>query len=167
MPLIIGLFITTIDATMYFANRSFIQGVAHDGARTVAVMGGDGSAALSTPIEYKYGMTKAGTCGKVDTKGIAASAKKTTSTAIECNVMLGLEESRGITAVEIKGVVCTPDKVGAIGARTKCEIKWIYDGLPMSALSLLNLDANGDGNVTSGSSEAEVNLTGIDLVKRR
>lgn len=163
IPLLLGLLFTIFDISCYFSNRAYIQTVAHNGARTISIMGGNGNATQSTPIEAKYGMTKADTCGLVSTSGIASEAKTSTSTAIECNMMVALQEATGLVNVGIQGVKCTPTSTTSIGERTSCEIKWQFDGTPGSGMSFMNL---GQNNITAGSAESEVNLGGA-LVARK
>jgi Flp pilus assembly protein TadG len=163
IPLLMGLLFTIFDISCYFSNRAYMQTVAHNGARTVSIMGGNGNATQSTPIEAKYGMTKADTCGLVSSNGIASAAKKTTSTAIECNMMVAIQEASGLVNVTVQGVTCTPSSTASVGARTACEVKWKFDGTPGSGMSFMNL---GHDNITAGSAESEVNLGGA-LVTRK
>lgn len=157
IPLLLGLLFTIFDISCYFANRAYVQTVAHNGARTVSIMGGNGTASKSTPLEAKYGMTKAETCGVVSSTGIASEAKKSTSTAIECNMMIALQDASGLVNVTVQGVKCTPDSTTSIGQRTSCEVTWAFGGTPGSGMSFMGL---GQDNITAGSSEAEVNLGG-------
>lgn len=166
LPLLLGLLFTIFDISAYFSNRAYIQTVSNNGARTVAIMGGNGNGTQSTTIEAKYGMTRADTCDKVDkTLRVAeAAANLSTSTAVECNMMVSLQEANGLVNVTVQSVKCTPSITTSIGGRTSCEIKWTYGGTPGSGMSLLQL---GKLNTTAGSSESEVNLTGSPLVARR
>lgn len=163
IPLLLGLLFTIFDISCYFSNRAYIQTVAHNGARTVAIMGGNGNATQSTPIEAKYGMKKVDTCDAVGATGISIEAKKSSSTAIECNMMVALQEAPGLVNVSVQGVKCTPETTASVGARTSCEIKWKFDGTPGSGMSFMSL---GQDNITAGSAESEVNLSGA-LVARR
>jgi hypothetical protein len=174
IPLLVGLMITMIDTAIYFADRAQIQSIAKSGSHTVAIMGGNGNESLSTAIEAKYGLTKAETCSKVKTGGIASAAKTAKSTAIECNMILGVNDTVGLVNVNVNSVKCNPPKTGAVGARTTCEIKWIYGGIPGSALSFLRSSPiAGTGSVlakeqiTAASSESEVDLTNTYFVERR
>jgi Flp pilus assembly protein TadG len=171
IPLLLGLLFTIFDISLYFSNRAYIQTVAHNGARTVSIMGGNGNATQSTPIEAKYGMTKADTCGTVSRDGRSGDALKSTSTAIECNMMGALQDASGLVNVSIKSVKCTPDSTETIGERTSCEIKWSFGGTPGSGMALIPANAEtgkhfGEENITAGSAESEVNLGGA-LVTRR
>jgi Flp pilus assembly protein TadG len=157
LPLLVGLLFTIFDISCYFANRAYIQTVAHNGARTISIMGGNGTATTGTPIEKKYGLDRTATCAEVSSAGIAAAAKKTTSTAIECNMMVALQGAAGLVNVSVQSVKCNPSATSSIGQRTSCEIQWKYDGTPGSGMSLLQL---GQQNTTAGSSESEVNMGG-------
>lgn len=172
IPLLVGLLFTIVDLSAYFANRAYVQTVAHNGARTVAIMGGNGSAAYSTQLEYKYGQTKETTCDKVSRDKRAAEAKTIASTAIECNMMADLQDATGLINVSVQSVKCTPSMTSSIGQRVSCEIKWSYGGTPGSGMSMFPADLKtgkhfGEANVTAGSSESEVDLTGTLLVPRR
>lgn len=167
-PLMIIMLVTAIDFSIYMANRGQVQGVARDGARTVAIMGGNGNATKGTPIEAKYGSSKEESC-----KDVNSDALKPSTTAIECNIIKGLETHKGLVNVEITGVKCSPNKANFIGQRVQCEVSWKYGGIPGSGLTLMRNGAsfNEDPalkgiNTTAGSSESEVNLNGIGLVNR-
>lgn len=162
LPLLVGLLFTIFDISCYFANRAYVQTVAHNGARTISIMGGNGTATTQTAIEKKYGLDRTTICNEVASGGISAAAKKSTSTAIECNMMVALQEASGLINVSIQSVKCTPSVTNSIGQRTSCEIQWQYGGTPGSGMSILQL---GKQNVTAGSSESEVNLGGA-LVAR-
>lgn len=173
LPLLLGVLFTIVDLSAYFANRAYVQTVAHNGARTVSIMGGDGTESKGTPIEKKYGLSRAATCGEVDGTGIAAKALKSTSSAIECNMMISLQEASGLINVTIQNVVCTPNSTTSIGQRTSCAITWGYGGTPGSWMAFVPAHDGLDGsskhfaeeNTTAGSSESEVNLNG-NLVPR-
>lgn len=165
LPLLVGILFTIFDISCYFANRAYVQTVAHNGARTVSIMGGDGNATKGTPLEVKYGLNRTDICGTVSTTKRAAAAKTATSTAIECNMMVALQDASGLINVTINSVKCTPDATQAIGERTSCEVKWTYGGTPGSGMSFLQL---GKENTTAGSSESEVNIGGpTALIPRR
>lgn len=167
-PLMVIMLVTAIDFSIYMANRGQIQGVARDGARTVAIMGGNGTATQGTPIESKYGNSKTNSCA-----GIESKALKSSTTAIECNIIKGLESHNGLVNVEFQNVKCSPQKANFIGQRVTCEISWKYGGIPGSSLTLMRNAASFNEepalrgvNTTAGSSESEVNLNGIGLVNR-
>lgn len=163
IPLLALTCITLIDSMIFFSNRSIVQGMAHDGARTVAIMGGDGTSAQSTALERAYGLKMADTCGAIPADSIAAAAKKSSSTAIECNVMLGIAYTNSLINVKLKDVVCTPSQANSVGQRVSCKVTWEYGGVPGSALSFMKF--SGEQTVM-GSSESEVNLTGVPMVPR-
>lgn len=165
IPLIMAVFFGIIDASAYFTNRSQIYSAAHSGARTVAIMGGNGTALQSTKIENKYGMTTEETCGKLvaseEDKAVAKVIKR--NRAVECNIMKGFQNSSSFINVSINSIECfaNEDKKSqaqAIGDRAYCEIKWTYNGTPGSALSMINLFKE---NTTSASVESEVQKPGL------
>lgn len=166
-PLLIVMLITTVDFSMYLNNRAQIQGVARDGARTVAIMGGNGNATQGTPIEKQYGQSRASACNAVS----GSKAFNSSSTAIECNMIASLDNHKGLVNVDVTGVKCSPTQANFIGQRVACEVRWVYGGMPASMLSMLQgSSGNSEGlrgvSVTAGSSESEVNLNGVTLVSR-
>lgn len=169
-PLMIIMLVTAIDFSIYMANRGQVQGVARDGARTVAIMGGNGNATQATPIEEKYGSSRKNACEEIKSEAF----KSSTTTAIECNIIKGLESHKGLVNVEIVGVKCNPPKAESIGDRVTCEVSWKYGGIPGSGLTLMRNGASFNEepalkgiNTTTGSSESEVNLSDISLVDRK
>ena len=79
IPLIVGILFTMIDMSVYFSNRAQIQSAARDAARTVAIMGGNGTSLSGTPIEVKYGSRRQKAC-----EGLATNerTKKAYSSAL-------------------------------------------------------------------------------------
>lgn len=171
LPMMFFMLITTVDFGVYMSNRATIQAVARDGARTVAIMGGDGTASTGTPLEAAYGQSRSTSCDSAR-KGIASNAVKNSSSAIDCSVMGALNNSTGLVNVEISSVNCGPNISSYIGQRAFCEIKWSYGGIPGSAMSFTRAD-NGEQilagqNTTAGSAETEVKFAGTgDLVVRK
>lgn len=155
LPLIIAVVVTIFDMSGYFFNRSIIQGAAQNGARTVAIMGGDGTVTKPTSLGIKYGLDRDEICGQIESDGVAAEAYKSSSTAIECNIIVALQNSSGLMSVKVEKVNCTPSITEAIGQRTSCEIVWGYKSIPASGLGFMSLDKD---NLTTGSSESEVML---------
>lgn len=173
IPVILLMIVTGLDFSLYMANRAQIQGIARDGARTVAIMGGDGTATTGTPLEKKYGKTREEACGAIKAGSPAAAALNAKSTPIECNVMDALNNANGMVNVQINSVTCSPEKANAIGTRVTCEVKWKYGGIPGSGLTMIRNGAIMNSNpslagqsVTAGSAESEVNLSDINLEPR-
>lgn len=168
LPMLFFMLITTVDFGVYMSNRATIQAVARDGARTVAIMGGDGTAARGTPLELAYGQSRSTACASAQ-EGIASSAYNSNSSAIDCNVMTAINQSSGFVNVEVSKVNCGPNESTFIGQRTYCEIEWKYGGIPGSAMSFTKgRDGEqilGGKSVTTGSSETEVKFDG-NLVSR-
>ena len=162
IPIMFMLIVTAVDFSLYLTNRSQIQSVARDGARTVAIMGGDGTATMGTPIEAKYGQSRATACTGLS-GGIASNAFTNNSTPIECNIIRGLNESNGIVNATVKSVNCTPNVTTFIGQRVTCEVQWEYGGIAGSFFSIVRKD---NMSVTAGSAESEVKLDQSSLVKR-
>lgn len=169
IPLLLGILFTIFDISAYFASRAYIQTVANTGARAVAIMGGDGTQSKATALEKKYGTNRDANCNAVKSDLPAAEAKKSTSSGIECALMVDLQSANGLVNTTIQSVVCTPNSTTAIGERTSCKIGWTYGGTPGSTMSLLPIGSDGkyfgQDNNTAGSSSSEVNLNGA-LVAR-
>lgn len=175
--LMISMLTTLIDVGVYMNNRALINSAARDGARTIAIMGGAGSRDSATPIENAYGLTLAETCGKVQKKGLAEDVNVSDFTPVECNILNSLNNSTGLVNVSVKDVNCTPKTTTAIGQRTSCEVKWRYNSLPGAPMGFIHLKSNDpafkdqkagmlSNNVTTGSSESEVDLTGVQMESR-
>lgn len=159
--LIIGIAVTIVDSFMYFNNRSNIYGFAHDSARSVAIMGGDGTAAQGTTIENTYGVSRASVCAGI---GTAATTQELASKVgnmsnIECALSDKLARANNLVNVRVKGVKCTPSLAQNIGQRTVCEVTWAYGGLPLSGFGFITL---GKDTVTVGTGETEVQFTQDD-----
>lgn len=172
LPMMFFMLITTVDFGVYMSNRATIQAIARDGARTVAIMGGDGTATSGTPLEAAYGQSRSSVCTSAQ-NGIASSAYKSSeSSAIDCSVMSAINQSTGLVNVEVSAVNCGPNASTFIGQRAYCEVKWSYGGIPGSAMSFTRGDNGeqilGGKNTTTGSAETEVKFDGAGaLVPRR
>lgn len=171
--LMLGFMITIIDVSVYFSNRSQITAAARDGARTIAIMGGNGTHDKATIIEKSYGISRAQACRGSDFKPGFAPAVKSTSTPVECNVLRNIQNNTGLISVSFDssdtGVKCGPSIATAIGSRTYCEVTYKYNGLPGSPIGWLK---TSDGysllgkSVVIASGESEVNLSNSPLQNR-
>lgn len=167
MPVLIALLLTFIDMSVFMANRSQVQGIARDGARTVAIFGGNGTAFRQTSLEAAYGSTNSiigGSTTESCSKGVLSG-----HTGIECNILDSLKTST-LTSVDYNSldVKCSPEKSNRIGEPVECTIDWKYNGIPGSALSFIqNSDEKTFYDVeTRAVSESEVNLKNENLVLR-
>lgn len=163
-PLILFTMFSVIDISAYFVNLSSVKSVAQDGARTVAIVGGMGTATMATPLEARYGLT-ADACDSI-VKG--SSLYKATSTPVECQVMKNMMATKLINT-EVTEVTCTPMITKAVGDSTSCTVKWTYGGVPLSFFMLDRVARGSDSfyvNTSIGTSEAEVGLSGVALVPR-
>lgn len=163
MPLFFALLMTMIDTSVYFANRSMVQQVARDGARTVAILGGAGNETQATPLEEAYGTTLSEACS-----GDALIVVGTgTTTPVNCGVAQRLIDSKGFINVAVNYVSCGPDVAPTVGSSTYCEVGWNYGGIPGSGLSFIKKrDGDSrvsvfDANITRVSSSSEVGLDGL------
>jgi Flp pilus assembly protein TadG len=157
MPLIIAILITIIDTSIFFSNRSLIQASARDAARTVAIMGGNGTADRGTPLEIKYGLNRTALCNSVTANSTAYKAKTKDSTAIECNLMVALGTASSLIATEFTSVKCDPRTAQQVGATVTCTVEWEYGGIPASALSYIGIKGT---QVSAAASSSEVKFSG-------
>lgn len=167
LPLVVTFLITPIDFAIYSNNRSQLQSVARDAARTVAIMGGNGTQYTQTPLERQYAdtTTPGARCGwedfPADSRAFEAYGKGLTT--IECRTALLLNGHSGLVNTKITDVNCNPVFTSFIGQDVTCEIEWEYGGIPGSVFSALSF--NRDQSVT-GTSNSEVKLESGDLVSR-
>lgn len=155
MLFIIAFFLPVMISIMEFSlwgvNRSQVSSIARDGARAVAIVGGNGTESQSTQLEGAYGLPPS-VCNNVPSK--------TASTPIECNLYNALNNTKGLIAVKIDKVHCTPIQTGSIGSRTTCTVEYTYYGIPGSPLSIFKNSETGkralEHNVMTGTSSAEV-----------
>lgn len=166
LPVIFFMLITTVDMGIYMANRGQIQAVARDGARTIAIMGGNGTNSSQTTLMNAYGQNRSETCENVTQN----PAYKASMTVTECNVLISLDNSTGLTNVTINNVSCNPPVATAVGQKVSCEIKWQYGGIPGSAMTFVRNGGSYDKDealrgeqTTTGSAESEVQLSEGDL----
>lgn len=158
LPIVLAVLFTIIDTSIYFSNRAIVQTAVRDGARTVAIMGGNGTNTLATPIEKKYGATTASACTGLSANPQVASAYiPGVSTVIECNALQTYSKDPSLINVKFTSLVCTPRLSRSIGEKTSCEVKWEYGSIPGSAMAFIKLSKD---NTTVGTSESEVDFTG-------
>lgn len=172
IPIVFGILFTMIDASLYFQNRSAMQGMARDAARSAAIMGGDGNGTKSTPIEKQYGQNMTDACtastfeGRKHVKNIgrvSSGYSSTYTSAIECSFLAAVAENRGLFNVDIDYIVCSPDITTSVGQKVTCESWWIYTPLPGSGLKFIGLPID---NFAVGSSNSEVKFAASDLKTR-
>ena len=158
LPLVLGILFTIIDTSIYFSNRAVVQTAVRDSARTVAIMGGNGTNSQATPIEKKYGTTIATACAGLSTDPRVKNAYRVgVSTVIECQALQSYKADTSLINVTINSLTCTPVVARGVGAKTSCTVTWKYGSIPGSALGFIQVSEN---NTTVGSSEAEVDYTG-------
>jgi Flp pilus assembly protein TadG len=159
LPIVLAILFTMIDASIYFSNRAQVQAAARDGARTAAIMGGDGTATTATPIELKYGVPRSTACVGLSTSPMTKTAyKPATTSAIECQVLQAFTRNSSLISVEITSVICTPSVTAAVGSKTTCTVDWDYNSIPGSSLGFIKI---GQSNTVVGTAEAEVGGTGL------
>lgn len=176
--LIWGVLMTTVDAGLYFNNRTIVQGAARDAARSVAIMGGQGTASTGTSIEAAYGASRATACDGLENNETVELAYTEDSTPIECSLMKQLSENTSLVNVMVLTVNCGPTQAEVITERTYCNVMWAMKPTPGSPLGFVRSTSDGEApsmasqngfnmvNTTVGTSESEVNLSGVDQVAR-
>lgn len=180
LPLVLGILWSTIDAGIYFSNRSMMVSSARDGARTVAIMGGDGTATTATPLEKKYGQNRSSLCDSLNASQVVATAYNPSTTSnIECAILKDISENSSFVNTSVTAVACDPQQANSISQRTSCVIDWYYGSIPGSVLGVIKkptedgttpgqYDQTGFGGNQRvvGTSESEVALAGISPVVR-
>lgn len=172
-PLVVSLIITGVDFGMYMNNKSVIQAAARDGARTVAILGGNSD---STSIAKTYGISDTCTSLPVDLSNTECEIinKLSASSLTQVSLM-----GKGYEANNEEGfdepVKCFPEETSGVGQSVYCEVHWMYKGLPLSSLGLTSKfntkddsssqfkgDYSGLGfpNKTVGYAAAETNMGG-------
>ena len=157
LPLLVSTFISIVDIGLYFNNRAVLQALTRDGARTVAVFGGDGTHTEATTIEVGYGDNK-NACGKLrDRENRNLSAKelnrlRTTGSGVECDLGRAISIAPTIVSAEVTDVYCGlgekpkllhgatdySDNISMkVGKTTGCMVKWTHKSLPLSFMNLL------------------------------
>lgn len=182
IPLILGILITMIDVSVYFANRGQVLNMVRDGARQVAIFGGDGTATSATPLEKAYGQSRTTVCAGLSSNAVVKDAVKSTTTATECSVLRNVGTTNGLISFHVDSIVCgvansagnfTGSATTNIGQQVGCELTWSYDSIPGSGLSFMNR-AKSMGytgaealkemsHVTKVNTTSEVNMSGIPL----
>lgn len=164
LPIVFAILITMIDSAIYFSNRAQIQSTVRDAARSVAIMGGNGTDTTETPIEKKYGQNRNTLCDSIKgNESVSEALNSGKLTAIECNTLSTIANSSGLVNIKITSIKCDPEITDSISERTSCGVEWKYNGLPASGLSFIQ---NGKTSKTVGTSETEVNMSGQQLVNR-
>lgn len=158
---VVALLYTFIDFSIYFYNRSVMQSTVKETARTVAIMGGNGTATTDTPIGSRYGATRGEMCNndvKNSPKTRTALDHNGQSTPIECSGLQSFAHGNTLIGVTIRDYKCTPSMTTRIGQRVSCTVNWDYEGLPGSGMNFARLvDENFlTKNVTIGESSSEV-----------
>lgn len=158
LPLVLAILFTIIDTSIYFSNRAVVQTAVRDGARTVAIMGGNGTNTKATPIEKKYGASISSACaGLATNQAVATAYVPGVSTVIECAALQTYAKDPSLINVKITSLKCTPTVSRGIGAKTTCTVEWEYGSIPGSVLGFIQLSKE---NTTVGMSESEVDFTG-------
>lgn len=171
IPLIVGILITMIDVSVYFANRGQVLETVRDGARQVAIFGGDGSATQATPLQKAYGLSRASTCSGLASNAMVKEAYSASSSAVECGVLKNIANTNGLISIRVTGISCgaatsagafTGSKTSSIGQQVGCDLTWRYDSIPGSGLSFMTGLSN-KAQKTKVNTTSEVSLNNIKL----
>lgn len=184
IPLILGILITMIDVSVYFANRGQVLNMVRDGARQVAIFGGDGTATATTPLEKAYGQSRATVCAGLSSNAVVKAAfNNATTTATECSVLRNIGNTNGLISLRVTSIQCgvapsggngdfTNNKTSNIGQQVGCEVTWRYDSIPGSGLGFMqkakqigysNQTLAEMDHVTKVNTTSEVNMSNIAL----
>lgn len=157
LPLVMMILFTIIDTSILFSNRAIVQASVRDAARTVAIMGGNGTPTHGTPIENTYGETLSSACAGLSDSSITADAYNGNQTVIECHALQAYASDPGLINVRITDVYCTPDVSLALGIKTTCTVEWEYNSIPGGMMKFIRF---GNEQKSVGSSESEVDFSG-------
>lgn len=147
IPLLIVLIFTIIDISVYFNNRSVINSIARDSARTVAIVGG-----TESPLKQRYAIE---------------DIEQNTLEILEgnSNMLTSMQPIReGEDVEDFFNVRCGPTTTSTVGEETFCEIDWSYRNMGLSAF--IFLPANDEGykplqfSTVRGTAESEVGFAG-------
>lgn len=109
-----------LDFGLFFANKVVITNAVQNGARFVAVIGGN----TETAIMSKYGQTSIPSDCRSG-KGVQSAVYGYGA----CAVYKELAQARLTKNVTIKSIRCTPSRVQNIGETVSCEVRWGYKSL--------------------------------------
>lgn len=127
VPFVVVSAATAIDGVLLMQNRSLLETKARDGARTVAILGGNGS----TPIQREQGLDP-----NFDKSSLEGEVKNTSP-----------------AQTNVKQVRCTPEITKKLGDPVECAITFSYKHLP---LSLFSLFMGGEETTVYGTARSEV-----------
>lgn len=157
LPLVMMILFTIIDTSILFSNRSIVQSSVRDAARTVAIMGGNGTVLQGTPIEVQYGETISAACAGLDSNPVTSEAYDGSQTVIECHALQTYAINPSLINVKITDLACTPTVSLNLGATTSCTVNWEYNSIPGGMMKFIKF---GNENVSVGTSETEVDFSG-------
>lgn len=143
IPIVLVLLMNSLDATIFFLNKTSINSVARDGARTVAIFGGAGDEHTQTQLEKAYG----------GSESVATVTKNS------------LQNNGSLLSVTINDVSCGPAYTAHVGDETFCAVQWQYSPLPGNMLDLF-MGIFSKPQTTIGTSQSEVKTDPIDIVPR-
>lgn len=153
VPLMISIIFTGVDFGFFLNNQSAVSNAARDGARTIAILGGNDS----NTISEKYGNNTL-TASECIFNGITLSTT-------ECQIYKTLDTGK-LVQLDIHSIECSPGATQYVGEDVNCEVVWNYRGLGLSAINLVSLaqkdDPNGEGLgfkvTTKGTAKAETSI---------
>lgn len=152
VPLLISTIITGVDYGFLMNNQSAVSNAARDGARTIAILGGNDP----NNISAKYGNDSIN-ASECFLNGVPLSVT-------ECQIYQTLETS-SLVQLNLNTIECSPGTTSYVGQDVECDVSWNYEGLPLSTLNLVFLaedDTNAKGlgftMNTRGTAKAETSV---------
>lgn len=150
-PILLMMLITMIEMPIFFSNRNLLQNDLRQGARTAAILGGNGAnpanrlaatyadkAACSTRVDLTD--ASGGRTGSQVITSVYSGGKrvvKSNKDVVACETAVGIVQNKGYIAFNVYNVNCGPDLTSRIGQSTWCEADYYYDGIPGGAMSLI------------------------------
>lgn len=169
LPVVFFLLISVIDVGLYFMNEATITKAARDGATTATTLGGVGDRDYYAPAESNYPQR----VSKSELQSKTSSYGFPVRNSIEYFVAQDLVESASTYEVELAGVECytrnSSISISKLGQNAVCEVKWRYNGLPLSGWGMVqSRDNSGEiiPKITTGFSSSDLLVEGRESVRR-
>lgn len=151
-PILLMMLITMVEMPIFFSNRNLLQNDLRQGARTAAILGGNGSGsnrlaqtyadrnACSTRVELTN--ASGGGTGSQIITSVYSGGKRVvkggrTDDIVACETAVGIVQNKGYIAFNVYNVNCGPVLANRIGQATYCEADYYYDGIPGGGMSLI------------------------------
>lgn len=153
-PILLMMLITMIEMPIFFSNRNLLQNDLRQGARTAAILGGNGKGegGVANKLAQTYADVNAcntrvslSNASGGSTEDVFIKQVKTADghqvvagdDMVACETAVGIVQNKGYIAFNIYDVKCGPDLTKKIGQATWCEAKYWYEGIPGGSMSLI------------------------------